>query len=93
MTKDNGVSLKAMMAQNEAMAKKLAELEAQLQAQRVRKGTLKVSEKGAISIYGFRRMPITLYLQEMESILSMEPEIRAFIKANDGKLSKGKVSE
>lgn len=91
MSKDNGVSLKAMLAQNEAMAKKLAELEAALAAKGQRKGTLKVSEKGAISIYGFRRMPITLYLQEMEALLKMEPEIRAFIKANDAKLSKGKA--
>jgi hypothetical protein len=83
-SKDEGVSLKAMMA-------KIAELEAALAAKGKRKGTLKVSEKGAISIYGFRRMPITLYLQEMEALLAMEPEIRAFIKTNDAKLSKGRA--
>ena len=86
MTKsiDAGATLKAMQAKIEA-------LEAALAAKGQRKGTLKVSEKGAISIYGFRRMPITLYLQEMEALLRMEPEIRAFIKANDAKLSKGKA--
>lgn len=85
-SKDAGVSLKALMD-------KIAELEANLAAKNQRKATLKVSEKGALSFYGLRRMPITLYLQEMETILGMEAEIKAFIKANDGKLSKGRVKE
>lgn len=85
-SKDAGVSLKDLMA-------KIAQLEADLAAKNQRKATLKVSEKGALSFYGLRRMPITLYLQEMETILGMEQEIKAFIKANDSKLSKGRVKE
>ena len=45
--------------------------------------TLKVSEKGAISVYGLGRFPITLYRGQMERLLNASPQIAAFIKAND----------
>lgn len=51
---------------------------------------MKVSEKGALSIYGINaRFPVTLYKAQWLTILNMADEIRAFIKAND-KLLKNK---
>ena len=44
--------------------------------------TLKVSEKGAISVYGLGRFPITLYRGQMERLLKHAPTITAFIQAN-----------
>lgn len=48
---------------------------------------LKVSAKGAISIYGFGRWPVTLYKQQMETLLGMGDTIKAFIKENNDKLT------
>ena len=48
-----------------------------------RRGTrLAVSEKGAVSLYGLRRFPVTFYADEWERILGMADEIRAFIREN-----------
>lgn len=49
--------------------------------------TLKVSEKGAISVYGLRKFPITLYKDEMLKVLDMSDEIRQFIENNEGDLT------
>jgi len=48
--------------------------------------SMKVSEKGALSVYGLGRFPVTLYKEQWNKLLDMEKEIRAFIKANDAKL-------
>ena len=48
--------------------------------------SMKVSEKGALSIYGMGRFPVTLYKEQWLKLLDMESEIRAFIAANDAKL-------
>jgi hypothetical protein len=47
---------------------------------------MKVSEKGALSIYGMGRFPVTLYKEQWLKLLGMADEIRAFIKANDAQL-------
>lgn len=47
---------------------------------------MKVSEKGAVSIYGMGRFPVTLYKEQWLKLLDMSPEIRAFIAANDAQL-------
>ena len=49
--------------------------------------SMKVSEKGAISIYGLGRFPITLYRGQMERLLDAAPTIRAFISTNSALLS------
>jgi len=56
-------------------------------AAKAAKISLKVSEKGAVSITGLRRFPITLYASELEAILNMADIIRQFIKDNKAKLS------
>jgi hypothetical protein len=47
---------------------------------------MKVSEKGAVSIYGMGRFPVTLYKEQWLKLLDMEDDIRAFIAANEGQL-------
>jgi hypothetical protein len=73
------------------MMKQLAELtarNAELEAQASKTFRLKVSDKGAVQINGIRRMPITLYAGELETILGKESEIKAFIAANPATLSR-----
>ena len=48
--------------------------------------SMKVSEKGAVSIYGMGRFPVTLYKEQWLKLLEMADDIRAFILANDAKL-------
>jgi hypothetical protein len=47
---------------------------------------MKVSEKGALSVYGMGRFPVTLYKEQWLRLLDMADDIRAFIKANEGQL-------
>ncbi len=48
--------------------------------------SLKVSEKGGVSVYGLGRFPVTLYKEQWAKLLDMADEIRAFIKDNESKL-------
>ena len=50
--------------------------------------SLKVSEKGALSVYGMGRFPVTLYREQWEKLLSMSDQIREFIAQNDAVLKK-----
>ena len=56
-------------------------------ANKPRKHSMKVSEKGAVSVYGFGRFPVTLYSQQMTELLDMADDIRAFMVANAALLS------
>ena len=47
---------------------------------------MKVSEKGAVSVYGMGRFPVTLYKEQWTRLLDMADEIRAFIAANESQL-------
>jgi hypothetical protein len=58
----------------------------QLKNQPRRSVSLKVSEKGGVSVYGLGRFPVTLYKEQWTKLLSMADEIRAFIKENEPKL-------
>ena len=57
-----------------------------LKTQRGRSVSLKVSEKGGVSVYGLGRFPVTLYKEQWTRLLAMTEEIRAFIKEHDGEL-------
>ena len=48
--------------------------------------SLKVSEKGALSVYGMGRFPVTLYKEQWLKLLGISDEIKAFIEANEGRL-------
>jgi len=75
MSEDLQAELARLRAENESLKKagrgKLA---------------LKVSEKGALSVYGMGRFPVTLYKEQWLRLLSMADEIKAFIEANQDSL-------
>ena len=50
--------------------------------------TLKVSEKGGLSVYGLGRFPVTLYQEQWLKLLDLEKDIRAFIAAHQGELKR-----
>jgi hypothetical protein len=69
--------LERLRAENEA-----------LKSKKPRSGTLtmKVSEKGALSVYGMGRFPVTLYKEQWLKLLSIAEEIKKFIQENDSLL-------
>jgi len=48
--------------------------------------SLKVSQKGGVSVYGLGRFPVTLYKEQWEKLLNISDDIRAFIKENEPQL-------
>ena len=48
--------------------------------------SMKVSEKGALSIYGMGRFPVTLYKEQWLKLLDVTDDIRTFIAAHEGQL-------
>jgi hypothetical protein len=54
---------------------------------RSRRGiTLKVSEKGGVSVYGLGRFPVTLYKEQWTKLLDLAEDIRVFMRENDAQL-------
>jgi hypothetical protein len=47
---------------------------------------MKVSDKGALSVYGMGRFPVTLYKEQWLKLLDMSDDIRAFIATNESQL-------
>lgn len=71
------------------MQAELARLRAEnesLKAKGKKSFSLKIGEKGGVSVYGFGRFPVTLYKEQWEGLLDKADEIRAFIAANADKL-------
>jgi hypothetical protein len=48
----------------------------------------KVSQKGAISVYGLQRMPVTLYVEQWDRLLSFGEELRKFMQEHDAELKR-----
>jgi len=49
----------------------------------------KVSEKGALSVYGLNsRFPVTLYVEQWERLLAFVDTLKVFAKANSSKLQR-----
>ena len=74
---------------DEEMKAELERLRAENERLKTRSGrgvSLKVSEKGGVSVYGLGRFPITLYKEQWTRLLDMADDIRGFIKENDAKL-------
>lgn len=79
------------MATDEDTLKELERLRAENEALKKRsqsRVSIKVSEKGGVSVYGLGRFPVTLYKEQWEKLIEMGEEIRAFIRENDDKLKK-----
>jgi hypothetical protein len=87
-----------MQVENRTGGKQMNESEMQAELERLRaenaklktkdRGgiTLKVSEKGAVSLYGMGRFPVTLYKEQWLRLLASAAEIEAFIREHDSKL-------
>jgi hypothetical protein len=57
-----------------------------LKDQRQTRVSLKVSEKGGLSLYGLGRFPVTLYKEQWTKLLEMADEIRDFLRVHDAEL-------
>ena len=75
MAEDMQAELERLRAENSALKKTSA-----------RGLSLKISEKGGLSVYGLGRFPVTLYKEQWTKLLAATDDIREFLKANDGKL-------
>lgn len=58
----------------------------QLKSRAQRGISMKVSEKGGLSVYGLGHFPVTLYPEQWAKLLDLAPEIRAFIEENRSRL-------
>jgi hypothetical protein len=77
------------MSEQDDMKAELERLRAENEALKNRGArgiSMKVSEKGAVSIYGLGRFPVTLYKEQWQKLLDMSDDIRGFIKENEAKL-------
>ena len=72
---DMKAELERLRAENEALKKTST-----------RGTSLRVSEKGGVSVYGLGRFPVTLYKEQWIKLLDMSDDIRNFIKANESQL-------
>ena len=72
---DVNAELERLRAENAALKNRTA-----------RAVSLKVSEKGGLSVYGLGRFPVTLYKEQWTKLLDMADDIRTFLKENDAKL-------
>ena len=72
---DAATELERLRAENEALKKASARIL-----------SLKVSEKGGVSVYGLGRFPVTLYKEQWIRLLDMAGDIRSFITANEDSL-------
>ena len=70
-----------------SMIAKLGAENAALKQRRAPAMTMKVSEKGAVSVYGQGKWPVTLYRSQWERLLAAKDEILAFIEANADSLA------
>jgi hypothetical protein len=69
-----------------AELERLREENAALKRGATRGVSLKVSEKGGLSVYGLGRFPVTLYKEQWVKLLDLSDEIRAFLRTHDSEL-------
>ena len=72
---DLKVELERLKAENEALKNRSSKAV-----------SMKVSEKGGVSVYGLGRFPVTLYKEQWIRLLDMVDDIRSFIEENESKL-------
>jgi len=86
---DNAYDIGVNMSDSAEMKEEIEKLRAENAALKKSssKGlSMRVSQKGALSVYGLGRFPVTLYKEQWKRLLDMSDEIRAFIVANDTEL-------
>jgi hypothetical protein len=74
---DLKAELERLKAENEA-----------LKARASRPVSIKVSEKGGVSVYGLGRFPVTLYQEQWVKLLEMADELQSFIRDHQSELKK-----
>jgi hypothetical protein len=80
--------MNVQVSEVDTLRAQVAALTAKLEAaNKPRALTLKVSEKGAVSVYGMGKWPVTLYGEQWSRLLKHSAEIEAFIAANAALLS------
>lgn len=72
---DLKTELERLRAENESLKKRAS-----------RGVSMKVSEKGGVSVYGLGRFPVTLYKEQWLKLLDLAEDIRRFVQENDDKL-------
>jgi hypothetical protein len=72
---DLKAELERLKAENEA-----------LKAKTTRATSIRVSEKGGVSVYGLGRFPVTLYKEQWLKLLDLAEDLKVFIAENEGKL-------
>jgi hypothetical protein len=77
MSEDLQAELERLRAENEALKQS---------NKRTGSVSMKVSEKGAVSVYGLGRFPVTLYQEQWLKLLGLAEEIKKFIEENRGRL-------
>ena len=55
--------------------------------------SLKVSEKGAVSVYGMGRFPVTLYYEQWKRLLAAAPQLQEFLEENKSRLKLKETGE
>lgn len=79
------------MATDDELRAELERLKAENEALKARRSgttSMKVSEKGGLSVYGLGRFPVTLYQEQWIKLLDLGDQIRAFIREHQGELKK-----
>ena len=84
----NKEEILAKLAAGEISAEEASKLLDETERQKRTSLYCKVSQKGALSIYGLQRMPVTLYLEQWERLLEFSDEIRKFLKEHDAEMKR-----
>jgi hypothetical protein len=77
----------------EELLSRIAELEKELVERKSGRLEFRVSEKGAVSVYGLGRFPVTLYYEQWVTLLDKANALQAFLEENKGKLKLRKPRE
>lgn len=78
----------AQVARGELKVEEASKLLEQIEQQKRKSLYCKVSEKGALSVYGLQRMPVTLYVEQWERLLDFSDEIRRFAQEHGAELKR-----
>jgi hypothetical protein len=70
----------------EELLQRIAELEKEVGKRKAAGLEFRVSEKGAASVYGLGRFPVTLYYEQWIRLLDSSSDLRAFLEENKSKL-------
>jgi len=79
------------MATEDELRAELERLKAENESLKNRRSgalSMKVSEKGGLSVYGLGRFPVTLYQEQWLKLLDLGDQIRAFIGEHQSQLKK-----